>query len=435
MNGGKQTALNTMTPWLIWSEEKGPRVVYAVTETLRLAGVQQVLWATDPQELISFEGNTLLYAASEVFPSTCFIPTSRFLSETGIRNFEVPVSTWQDLLVLFPMRAEWGFDLFAAVFYCLSRYEEYTLSKKDAFGRFDVSGSWAFQNNVLIRPIVDEWLHEWRNRYLSKEQVVEERQTSFHWSYDIDVAFAWAGKSFFRSIYGRLQHIREVGLKGIFSTKDPLDVYDEIQLCCKRQLAQPTFFLLAAKQLSKLDRNINRNSKTFLNLIKRLAPIGQLGWHVSSKAAFDYSIAKEEKEFLEKFIGPITATRMHYITLELPRTYQMLLELNIREDYSMGYATCQGLRASTHRSFYWYDLSKDCATKLLVHPFVYMDANAIFEEQQDAFTAEGFIQSILKQAHQLNVLPHFVFHSHFITEEDKFRQWRALHRRVVGYNL
>ncbi len=421
-----------MTPWLIWSEEDGPRVVYAITETLRLAGVQQVQWATHPQELISFEGNTLLYATSQVVPSTCFIPSSKFLSETGLRKFEVPVDSWHDLLVLFPRQADWGFDLFAAVFYCLSRYEEYTASQRDAFGRFDARASWAFQNNVLIRPVVDEWLNEWRNRYLPIEKTNEDPQTRFKWSYDIDVAYAWKGKSFLRSVYARLQHIREVGMNGIFSTKDPLDVYDEIQLCCNGHLAKPMFFLLAAKQVNDLDRNIRRDSPAFLDLIKRVQSVGQIGWHVSSQAAQDDSIAKEEKAYLEKLVGPITATRMHYISLELPTTYQMLLALGIREDYSMGYATTQGLRASTHQSFYWYDLQNDCATELLIHPFVYMDANAIFEEKQDADSAEVFIRSFIDRAEQLHVQPHLVFHSHFITEEKKFRQWRSLHQRILS---
>lgn len=423
-----------MIPWLIWSEEEGPRVVYAITETLRLAGVQQVQWAKHPQELISFEGNTLLYATSQVFPSTCFIPSSGFLSETGIKKFEVPVGSWHDLLVLFPMQADWGFDLFAAVFFCLSRYEEYTASQRDAFGRFDARASWAFQNNVLTRPVVDEWLNEWRNGYLSNEKVEAEPQIKFNWSYDIDVAYAWKGKSFLRSVYAQLQHIKEVGMKGVFSTKDPLDVYDEIQSCCSGQLAKPSFFLLAAKQLNDLDRNIQRHSTAFLNLIKRLQIIGQIGWHVSSQAAHDYSIAKEEKAYLEKIMGPITATRMHYISLQIPTTYQMLVELGIREDYSMGYATMQGLRASTHQSFYWYDLQNDSATELLIHPFVYMDANAIFEEKQDADSAEVFIRSFIDRAEQLLVQPHLVFHSHFITEEKKFRQWRSLHQRILSMN-
>lgn len=423
-----------MIPWLIWSEERGPRAVYAITETLRLAGVENFQWAQDPQELKSYEGNTLLYATSKITSSTCFIPSCRFLSEVGIRKFEVPVGYWNHLLVLFPMQESWGFDLFAAVFYCISRYEEYTATRKDTFGRFDVEESWTFQNKALLRPVIDEWLNTWRKQFLQENQPMHPEKHRFNWSYDVDIAYAWKGKSFLRSLYARFRHIREVGLKGVLSSNDPLDVYEEIQLCCNSQSIQPSFFLLAAKEMSILDRNINRNSKVFLDLLKRLAPIGQLGWHVSSNAACDYSIAKEEKEYLEKFIGPITATRMHYISLEMPRTYQMLLELDIREDYSMGYATCQGLRASTHRSFYWYDLAKDCATKLLVHPFVYMDANAIFEEKQDVGSAEVLIQSIIDYAHQLHVFPHLVFHSHFITEEKKFQEWRNMHRHLLCAN-
>ena len=50
-------------------------------------------------------------------------------------------------------------------------------------------------------------------------------------------------------------------------------------------------------------------------------------------------------------------------------------------DYSMGYSTINGFRASISTPFFWYDLQKEEQTKLRVHPFCYMDNNAITKQK------------------------------------------------------
>ena len=50
------------------------------------------------------------------------------------------------------------FDLFAASFYLISRYEEHLPHLKDEWGRFVATESVAYQNNFLERPLVDFWI-------------------------------------------------------------------------------------------------------------------------------------------------------------------------------------------------------------------------------------------------------------------------------------
>ena len=53
------------------------------------------------------------------------------------------------------------------------------------------------------------------------------------------------------------------------------------------------------------------------------------------------------------------------------------------DDYSMGYGSINGFRASVASSFYWYDLEKERQTNLRIHPFCFMDANSFYEQRQD----------------------------------------------------
>jgi hypothetical protein len=54
----------------------------------------------------------------------------------------------------------------------------------------------------------------------------------------------------------------------------------------------------------------------------------------------------------------------------LPETFRHLLDTGIQEDFSMGYGSINGFRASVASPFYWYDLEKEQTTYLLLYPFL-----------------------------------------------------------------
>jgi hypothetical protein len=64
----------------------------------------------------------------------------------------------------------------------------------------------------------------------------------------------------------------------------------------------------------------------------------------------------------------------------MPGTFQQLINAGIREEYSMGYGSINGFRASVASPFHWYDLERDEQTDLMVYPFCLMDANCFFEQ-------------------------------------------------------
>ena len=71
----------------------------------------------------------------------------------------------------------------------------------------------------------------------------------------------------------------------------------------------------------------------------------------------DIEILKKEKMRLENIINtPVTFSRQHFLRLSIPETYQNLIDLDIEEDYTMGYAKYAGFRASTCTPFYFFDL-------------------------------------------------------------------------------
>ena len=51
--------------------------------------------------------------------------------------------------------------------------------------------------------------------------------------------------------------------------------------------------------------------------------------------------------------------------------YRTLTDLNITEDYSMGYNSYHGFRAGIADPFYFYDLDLDMPTRVKVYPFAF----------------------------------------------------------------
>ena len=87
-----------------------------------------------------------------------YIMPHGLLSETEIRTLDIDVKNDQALPYFFPSNnSDWHFDIFAAAFYLLSRYEEYLPNQADAHGRFAAENSLAYRAQFLQQPLIDEW--------------------------------------------------------------------------------------------------------------------------------------------------------------------------------------------------------------------------------------------------------------------------------------
>src|SRR3972149_4750237 len=69
----------------------------------------------------------------------------------------------------------------------------------------------------------------------------------------------------------------------------------------------------------------------------------------------------------------IKNSRQHFLKLTLPETYRNLIDLDITDDYTMGFASQVGFRASICNSFNFYDLDMELETNLKIHPFAVME--------------------------------------------------------------
>jgi len=335
----------------------------------------------------------LNYSAQEFSDEEFFICNTPLLFETGVRPQTIACFEINFHKAFFETRGDFPFDVLAASFYLLSRYEEYLPHEKDVYGRYAYTNSLAFREHFLSQPLINYWLQSFRKALQFKFPTLVFRQTQFKCvlTYDIDMAWSYLHKGWKRTLGGFVNSIRKgewarvkdrwLVLQG--KRKDPFDCFewlDAWHLYCR---LKPHFFFLTAKRTSRYDKNTSHQKKAFRDLISYYANTSHLGWHPSWQSGDDPALLKEELEWLE-VVGDkkIAHSRQHYIRFSLPVTYGQLIQTGIEKDFSMGYGSINGFRASVCSPFYWYDLEKEETTSLMVYPFCFMDANSLFEQKQ-----------------------------------------------------
>ena len=143
--------------------------------------------------------------------SELFFRSHSILFEKGIVDQDVNVKSWKGHKVFFEQgeNSALPFDVFAASFYLLSRYEEYLPHFKDRFQRFPAKESLAYQKGFLKIPIIEYWLKELVSVIQSKFPSFNPPQKQFKFinTIDIDNAYCYLEKGIVRSFGASVRSI------------------------------------------------------------------------------------------------------------------------------------------------------------------------------------------------------------------------------------
>jgi len=410
-------------------------LIYSEKITARLQYIAEVFFedvniTSSVPAFSDYENVKINYSHKKFSEDEFHIQPSGLLFEGEIHKQNISCSEWNELKIFFQTKGDIPFDIFSASFYLLSRYEEYLPHKKDSYGRFSHEESLAFKENFLHLPLVNLW---WLQFYqLMKRKfpgfTIPSSNFSFLPTYDIDIAYAVKGRGWLRKVYQLL--------KGQSEVNDVFDVYDWLdELHSKHQLTPICFFLLA-KRRSKYDKNLSPKSAALKKLISDLSAKYPIAIHPSWQSHYDEQLVKDERMSLEKISGrKITSSRLHYIKFTLPHTFRILIDSGITHDYSMGYGSINGFRASFTSSFYWYDLMQEKKTSLRLHPFCFMEANSHFEQKFTAAEAANELQQYCDVVKKVNGELITIFHNHFLTQEPQWQPWREMYEAFLQKNF
>jgi hypothetical protein len=365
--------------------------------------------------------------------SDLHIGSSGLLYETEIVEKEIYCTKWNELPIFFQTQeSEIPFDFFSAVFYLLSRYEEYLPHELDSYFRFPHVQSIAFQNNFLNLPLIDLWIEALKKTMFLKNQSVQFKENKFQIlpTYDIDIAYSFKGKGFGRNIAGTLKDIIKFNFKNISlrlnvlfaNHKDPYDSFDFLDKIHEQFSLKPIYFFLLSEG-SQYDKNIDCHSTLMKELISTIQSKYEIGIHPSWKSHERYEVLQKETLFLNK----VTKSRQHYIRFALPETYRNLVNVGITDDYSMGYGSINGFRASTSRSFNWFDLEKNEVSLLRLHPFCFMECNSFFEQKYTAEKASEELLHYVKVIKEVNGNLITIWHNFSLGTDPLWKGWKEMY--------
>ena len=429
--------------------DSGPVKIYSTVDAPRLRYIAGIIlgdilglkWEviTDKRKLGKHP--VINYSSDSLSGSFKIIPDS-ILFEKGICLKEIVISEWKGLPVFFQTisDSDLPFDVFAASFFLVCRYEEYFDYAPDEYGRFQSTSSVASRNGFLKKPIIDLWAKELAKAFLKRFPNIVFRRNEFRalLTIDTDEPFAYLGKTLFRSMGGLLRDLKNnKGRAGeryktlTGEEKDPYEVFDYIIDRIETNKTEARFFFPVGDH-SKYDKNPSWKNDRYRNLIKKIAGKYKSGLHPSFNAAESISLITSEAARLKNIIEEdILLSRFHYIRLFMSRSYQDLQKAGITEDYSMGYPDEPGFRASIARPYYFYDVISDKFTNLKIFPFQVMDVTLFNYKNLDPEASRGVISELINETRKVGGLFISIWHNTSLLDNPEWHRWREVFEFMV----
>lgn len=430
---------------LLYAEHITPRLTYIIDYLAHHVFLAPINITQRRDEALHYDGALINYSTERIREIEWFLRPSGLLEEKGIRTVHPPVSLYENRILLFPqVDSDFPFDVFSALFYLLSRYEEYLDSPKDAFGRFSHKQSLAWKHDFLQIPLADYWLEDVKKSLQQRYPHITFRNAEFSFTptYDIDIAWSYLHKGWYRNAGGLIRDLLQLKTSDITERMhvlahwqlDPYDVYDWLENTHLTYHLKPIYFFLLSNGSHPLDKNIHPRKKALRKLLKDLSNINTIGVHPSMESNADNAVFIKELAHFKEITGQAPAcSRQHYLYVQLPDTYRQLITAGIERDYSMGYGTVNGFRASTSKSFLWYDLLRETSTPLQLFPFAFMDANAFYVSKSDPAATLQELIDLYGHVKAVNGQFITVFHNHILGTGSQFRGWKEMYCAFLDY--
>lgn len=430
---------------LIYIDKQTNRLGYTINLIFKdLLGIDFIV-TTNKEQFVAVECPKLSYCKNKIYDEI-HITSSDLLFETIITSRDLDFQNKDDIPYLFKSYSKEDsleFDIFAATFYLVSRYEEYLPFIQDKHSRFRAKDSLAYQKGFLEQPIVNIWANILKEKLLNRypELECENKEFSFLNTIDVDMAYSYLDKGFYRSVGGFFRDLFNGDfndclnrLKVLFlRKKDPFDSFDYIISSLTKYKVKTLFFILFA-QYGKYDKNISPYSRKFQLLVKHISDYSKIGIH-PSYSCYDSpeEMASQIKLLSLTIHKAITRARFHYLRFSLPNSYRDLIDNDIKEEFSMGYPDQVGFRASICTSFNFYDLERDCETKLRIYPFAFMDValkNGLNLDKEQAFEK---IKQLIDVVKKVNGELISIWHNESLSNQKEWKDWKEIYEKEIEY--
>jgi hypothetical protein len=297
----------------------------------------------------------------------------------------------------------------------------------------------------LQKPVVDQWAQQLKTVLLERFPKLQFPQQKFRYlnTIDIDNAYAYKEKGMMRTLGAFARSVlrfdfRELAERSMVlmgKAKDPFDCFDYMLDVEKKYKLESIYFFLVGNY-GENDKNIPVTSRPFQLLIKHIADYNRVGIHPSYGSNSSESRLKLELGRLERILNrEVKDSRQHFLKLTMPDTYRNLLDLNIRRDFTMGYAAEPGFRAGTSYPFYFYDLDMEVLTPLKLYPFMVMDGTLNYYQKKSIAEANDIVRQLIDEVKAVNGTFVSLWHNETLNDRGVWKGWREVYENMIKYAL
>ncbi len=425
---------------LVYTHKITPRLKYVFKQVCTRILDIPVSFTTTIEEFITHKSLKMSYT-TQALGKEFFVKSNIILFEQGLSDIKLNIQDWGDTKCFFynGEKSTLPFDVFAASFYLLSRYEEYLPHVKDEYGRFIAKDSIAYKHDFLHQPVVDIWAYKFREalRLRFPEYKFISRSYNVNPIIDVPMAYYFKQKGVMRTLGGILGDVIRFKPKQLYQRilvllnlkKDPYNTFDWL-IKKQKEIKQKVsvFFLIGG--YSTYDKNISTNKKKFVSLIKSVGDYCRVGLKVSYFALEDFDVLKKEKYQMEAIINTnLEASRNSFSKLNLPETYRNLIDLEIKEDYTMGYVSEIGFRAGTCTPFLFYDIDYEIQTPLLVNSYHLMDYSLL--KNASLLDKKETLNKVIDEIKKVNGTFTFVFHNYTFSDQGRWKDFKELFAEIL----
>lgn len=427
---------------LVYTHKFSPRLKYIFDLFIgKLMGISFEI-THNVEEFKSYAGPKFNYSEHQI-ENEIFIYSERLLFEKGIEDQQFGFTEWDGIKAFYATHPKYSvpFDLFSASFYLVSRYEEYLPHLRDLHDRYNETESIAYTRGFLQKPVVNIWAQKFKSIILERYPTLKSVSPKYKYvsTIDIDNAYAYLEKGLMRTIgaYGRslvnfdLPQIVERSKVLMRLMHDPYHTYELMHDLHKRYKINVIYFFLLG-EYGENDKNVSVDNRNFQSLIQSLADYADAGIHPSYGSNIKEGRLQKEVQLLTKILKrEVTKSRQHFLKIRLPDTYRKLISVDIKEDFTMGYAGNIGFRAGICSSFYFYDLDQEVQTPLLIHPFAVMDATFRYYLKVNPEQVIDLIKPLIEEVKAVNGTFISLWHNESLSENHIWKGYRDIYEELL----
>jgi hypothetical protein len=425
---------------IVYSSGISPRLAYTCDFIFR-QGLRINYKITDNVQEFTASSLAKINYSERTFDHAINISPDGLLFETGIKKFQ-PKGERKNSLVYFFVNGKTGFhfDIFSAVFYFISRYEEYLPFVKDDHGRFEIRNSLLYIVSHFRAPLLDQWIAEFKAELLQQQPELLFPKRSFRYlsTIDVDNVYAYKTKPFGRMAGANLKDFLSMNFANIshrlqtryMNKPDPFDAY-KLQIGQAEKTKVPLVYFFLCRNNTAYDRTINPLHPMLTQLLNSIRDRGvTVGLHPSYFSSEDIGLLEHEIGILKGHLKEnVEYSRQHFLKMNIKTTPAQLAALGIKYDFTMGYSSEAGYRAGTSLPFYYYDFEKEQPLSILAVPFVVMDGSYYQYKKMTAEAAEADMMELAEEVKTVNGLFVTVFHDRTFWER-QFPGWKQMYLRL-----